>query len=262
MRLRVSISTLDGDVVSTVKRICDFFRHGLGPVLIFAFAGYWLAPGLPLWSQDAYPLILAQSEAPPQKGKFLVASRNLRDPNFVRSVVFLVSYGCYGAMGLVINRPSPYKLADVLPDAAGSDRFTEPVFIGGPVAMNRLLILGVGVAPAGAQQIIQGVHISSNLDELERLPERDQSDPRLFAGHSGWAPGQLDAEIARGDWHVLPADRESIFDKEASRVWLDLIQLAEAQLASTKMAPGFVVFAAAGAAAYWRQTQTSPADLN
>ena len=163
------------------------------------------------------------------KGKFLVASRRLIDPNFQETVVLLIEYGMEGAMGLVINRPSQVKLATLFPDIKELKQREETVYLGGPVAVNRMLMLiGSSKTPQESIPVAQDVYLSSSLEELERLLKNAAKNERfrIFAGYSGWAPSQLDFERTRGDWHVLKADAETIFAQNPSELWLELIRRA------------------------------------
>ena len=160
------------------------------------------------------------------KGKFLVASRRLRDPNFKETVVLLLEYGLDGAMGLVINRPSEVKLATVFPDIKELKARKDTIYVGGPVAVNQMLMLiRSSRVPEESQEITQGVYISSSWKVLERLMKSTAKDEkfRLFAGYAGWAPNQLDFERTRGDWHVVKADAEAVFAQNPPELWQELI---------------------------------------
>jgi len=160
------------------------------------------------------------------KGMFLVASRQLRDPNFKETVVLLIDYGRDGAMGLVINRPSEVKLATVFPDIKELKKRTDTIYVGGPVAVNQMLLLvGSPLVPEESQEVTQDVYLSSSWKVLERLLKNAVKDKRfrIFAGYAGWAPNQLDFEKDRGDWHVLKADAKTVFDKKPAEVWQELI---------------------------------------
>lgn len=163
------------------------------------------------------------------KGKFLVASRRLTDPNFSQTVVLLIDYGPDGAMGLVINRPSTVKLSKVFPDVKELKQRKDTIFVGGPVAVNQMLMLiRSAQAPEASTPVIDNVYISSSWKVLERLIKNATASPRfrLFAGYAGWAPNQLDFERTRGDWHVLKADADSVFALDPKTLWQELIQRA------------------------------------
>jgi putative transcriptional regulator len=162
------------------------------------------------------------------KGKILVASRRLQDPNFRETVVLLIEYGLDGAMGLVINRPSAVKLATVFPDIKELKQRTDTIYVGGPVSVHTMLLLiRSPKMPEGADEVTPGVYISSSWKVLEDLMKKKATKDerfRLFAGYAGWAPSQLDFERTRGDWHVLKADAETVFSQNPSELWPELIR--------------------------------------
>ena len=162
------------------------------------------------------------------KGKFLVASRRLQDPNFRETVVLLIDYGLDGAMGLVINRPSAVKLTTVFPEIRELKQRKDTIYVGGPVDVNKMLLLiRSPKMPEGANEITPGVYISSSWKVLEDLMKKKATTDerfRLFAGYAGWAPSQLDFERTRGDWYVLKADAETVFSQNPSELWPELIR--------------------------------------
>lgn len=160
------------------------------------------------------------------KGTFLVAGRKLNDPNFHQTVVLLIRYGPDGATGLVINRPLNVKLATVLPDFKESEHRNEALYLGGPVERNKmLLLLRSAKPPPDSMPVFGDVYISSSREELKRLIKSTNKDEkfRIYAGYAGWAPGQLESERTRGDWHVLKAEVKTLFDKKSSETWPELI---------------------------------------
>ena len=177
-------------------------------------------------SHDASTGALARIGHRPGRGMFLLAAPRLRDPNFAQTVVLLLEYDQTGALGLVINRPTEASLHDVLVTPLPNSE-DHAVFAGGPVELRRLVaLLRSPVAVDGAEHLFGDVHASGSLDTLRRMLERDghAADVRAYLGYAGWAPGQLDAEIARGDWIVTPADAESIFDTPPGDVWRNLMR--------------------------------------
>jgi putative transcriptional regulator len=168
-----------------------------------------------------------RSGAQLSKGKFLVASRSLKDPSFSETVVLLIEYERHGAMGLVINRPSEVKLSKVFPQITELQERTDTVFLGGPVARRDLFMLVRSASkPENAHRIFNDIYVSSSRTVLERMI--GNTDPgerfRVYAGHAGWAPGQLDHEVSRGAWHILEADAETVFSKAPSKIWPELIR--------------------------------------
>ena len=197
----------------------------------------------PVYSRFSSPIrdIGRQSEVRLSKGKFLVASRQLIDPNFTETVVLLVEYDRSGVMGLVLNRPTEMRLSTVLPDMEGLQDLPDTVYVGGPVAKSQMLLLiRSGSKPEDARLILDDIYVSSSRALLRKMI--DDRNPgqtfRLYAGHAGWAPGQLDQEVARGGWHVLQADGATVFEKTPSEIWPELIQRSSALWVRLKLGAG------------------------
>lgn len=162
-------------------------------------------------------------------GRFLVAGQHLRDPNFAQTVVLLLDYGERGARGVIINRRTDVKLAAVFPRITGLRQRPDTVYLGGPVARNQLLVLLRSDKPrAATEHVVDDVYVSTSrrvlVDALNRA-----AAVHVYAGYAGWAPGQLDREVARGDWHVLPADVETVFSEAPDDVWRELIDKGAVQ---------------------------------
>ncbi len=180
-------------------------------------------------------VFIVQSHAEsPERGMFLLASRSLRDPNFKQTVVLLLGYDGDGALGLIINRPTSHNLSEVFPGITGLE--SRPVFFGGPVAMNRLFFLfSSDMDPEKiqeeAREVLRGVYLSSDELLLKRIIAEGENEFRLFAGYSGWGPGQLDGEMDRGDWYLLPAELTFLFREEPAEIWSELIRRVEIQVA-------------------------------
>jgi putative transcriptional regulator len=171
-------------------------------------------------------------------GMFLVASRKLGDSNFRETVVLLIRYGQGGASGLVINRPLKVNLSTVWPDFKDSKHRNEALYQGGPVETNKMLLLVKSAnPPQGSVPIFSDVYLSSSREELQRLIKSTSADEKfkIFAGYAGWAPGQLEAEQDRGDWHVLKADVATVFDKKSSEIWQELIHRITAKWVHLKI---------------------------
>jgi putative transcriptional regulator len=163
-------------------------------------------------------------------GKLLVASRRLRDPNFAETVILLLAYSQDGAIGVVINRPTTVRLATVLSEVEALKTRKDLVYIGGPVGRDQMLLLArTAQEPADSKQILSNVYLVSSQKALQQLVENNDSSLQLhaYAGYAGWAPKQLDAEVARGDWHISAADATLVFDTPADQVWPKLINRSE-----------------------------------
>ena len=176
--------------------------------------------------------VAMQSPSTLGKGKFLVASRELNDPNFAESVILLLDYNQNGALGVIVNRPTEVPLATLLPEIKALQKRKDVAYLGGPVARHMLMLLTRSAnPPQDSQSIFSDTYLVSQKKELEQLLQSGgaQTKLRAYVGYAGWAAGQLDMEVARGGWHIVPADAALIFDKAATEVWPELIRRGEAQ---------------------------------
>jgi putative transcriptional regulator len=163
----------------------------------------------------------------PAKGMLLVAARGIGDPRFRNSVVLLLEHGRSGSMGVIVNRASGVAPERVLPRIEGLKDRDDELFFGGPVLPDVVIILARSEqAPPESARVFADVYYSASSVALEQLLAGDRSAKRLrlFFGHAGWGPGQLDLELARGDWHVVPADIDLVFDSDPATLWRRLIK--------------------------------------
>ena len=144
----------------------------------------------------------------------LVASPQLRDPNFQRSVVLLVQHNAEGALGLIINRRAPMRLGDVVENAEGVNPAlaNQPVLWGGPVERAVGFVVFRGEAAEG-WMIGGGVSVSTS---SQRLADLVAGNGRfvLCLGYAGWAPGQLDREFEEGSWVYSDCTADILFDTD------------------------------------------------
>jgi putative transcriptional regulator len=152
------------------------------------------------------------------RGKLLVASPALLDPNFARSVVLITEHSPDGAMGVVLNRPSETEVGEVAPELDTVVE-AEPVFIGGPVQPQALVVLAEFNDPSAAAWVVVAdvgfVSAETELDELERSIRRG----RVYAGYSGWGAGQLEGELAEDAWIVEPPLPSELFADDPQELW-------------------------------------------
>jgi putative transcriptional regulator len=161
------------------------------------------------------------------KGIFLVATPNLRDPNFRQTVILLCEHGKEGALGVVVNRPTKINITEVLPQIPILEGQKHMVFSGGPVQRNHLLILyQTPEEPENTHHVFDGVYLGGNMATLEEIVKNPFSldNFRTFMGYSGWAPGQLENEMESGSWLTLPADSSYMFDRNHTRIWANILQ--------------------------------------
>lgn len=160
----------------------------------------------------------------PLKGHFLVAARHLNDPNFFKTVVLIIDHGDEGAMGLVVNRPSCLSVAAALSHEFDLSASSEMVHFGGPVDREALFILhNADRGDCCKQIVVPGVVTVGSSEEFQSvLGAVEAQEPlayRIFHGCAGWAPDQLEGEIERGDWLVLPACSETTFHEDPYELW-------------------------------------------
>lgn len=140
-------------------------------------------------------------------GSLLLAHPAMQDPNFARAVVMLSAHDEEGALGVVLNRPMDQCLGEIDPEFLGGMIEEVPVFAGGPVQTDRLIICAIGIHPDG-----EGLRLHFGLDperaETLMMEQGDRLDLRAFLGHSGWGAGQLENELKHHTWAVsaIPAD--------------------------------------------------------
>jgi len=187
-----------------------------------------LASAIALGLALAWPVPATATDADPgarrlSAGKLLVAKRSLRDPNFGRTLVLLLGYDAEGAMGLIINRPTATRLSAAFPEIDALGERDGPVYRGGPVDRQMLFMLARSEKKLRfAELVAPEIWASRSQDLLERLLRKGQVDVRVYAGYSGWGPGQLDREVARGDWLIAPADAEVVFADDPESAWGEL----------------------------------------
>jgi putative transcriptional regulator len=166
--------------------------------------------------------------APPMRslaGDLLVATADMRDPRFTRTVIYMIRHGAQGAQGLVINRPlGDILLARLLErlgmDSAGATG-TVRLHAGGPVDAGNLVVLHTGdYASQGTTAVKDGISVTVERDVIRAIALGKGPRRSLLAlGHAGWAPGQLEAEIEAGGWIRAGADEGILFDADFDRKW-------------------------------------------
>lgn len=175
-------------------------------------------------AQAADPLLI-----PPAAGRLLVARAGLPDPNFYQTVVLLLDYDAeQGAVGVVLNRRSERAVGEVASPAAGLADRSDWLYLGGPVALENLIVLvAQAEAPPDSTTVLPGVAVVRGGPELDELLAGDPPAPsvRFYAGYAGWAAGQLEDEIARGVWHLLPGDARWVFDERPEQTWRRLVEI-------------------------------------
>ncbi len=163
------------------------------------------------------------SEMKSLQGQLLVASPGLLDPNFRRAVVLITEHNDEGAAGLVLNRPSPAPVAEIVPQLEPLVENGEQVWVGGPVQPNGVLVLGEFLDPEDAAVPLFGSLGFPALDEPEEVAARTIRR-RVFAGYAGWGAGQLEDELGRDDWILEPSSPDDAFTEAPEELWADVLR--------------------------------------
>jgi putative transcriptional regulator len=151
-------------------------------------------------------------------GHLLIAGPALWDPNFRRTVVLVGHHDDEGAVGVVLNRASEVSVTDAAPPLGALVEPDAPLFIGGPVQPEAAVVLADFEHPEMARVIAFG-SIGFLPDEMDAEEGEGVRRARVFAGHAGWGPGQLEAELEQGSWIVEPANEADVFTPEPARLW-------------------------------------------
>jgi putative transcriptional regulator len=172
-------------------------------------------------------------------GRLLISSPSMSDGNFDRTVVFVLEHASEGALGVVLNRPTPVAVGEAVPQWQHLALDPGVVFLGGPVAPGSVLAL------ARADRAVEtptftpvlgrvGVlDISGVPDELDEAIE----GLRLFTGYSGWGPGQLDQELAGGAWFVVDAEPDDPLTGRPDTLWTDVLNRQDGRAAMRSQDP-------------------------
>jgi len=196
-----------------------FTMRGERPIRVFGLCALLLAPLLLL--SGAPPAVAAPSTKP--LTAILISARgDLTDPNFGDSIVLVMNNLGPAPIGLIVNRPTRVTVAHLFPDLKQLANLEDKVYFGGPVEIETVwFLVRAAKAPEHSVRTCDGVYLSADRTLLLRLLGRDKpmEGLRIFAGHAGWAPGQLQAEIAAGAWSLGRADATKIFDRKSEHPW-------------------------------------------
>src|SRR3954454_12321923 len=153
------------------------------------------------------------------RGGLLIAAPTLPDGNFSRTVVLMAEHNQDGAMGVILNRPATVTVGEAVEDLAGMVDPDEPIYVGGPVQQQSVIVLAEFEDEALAGELILPsigfAGAGSDFDELASATLR----ARIFAGCAGWAPGQLEEELEREDWIVADPDPDDLFADDPEELW-------------------------------------------
>jgi putative transcriptional regulator len=158
------------------------------------------------------------------RGQLLIAGPTLLDPNFQRTVVLVIEHSPEGALGLVLNRPSETIVSDAVSELDELVDVNEPLFIGGPVQPSTVITVArfLDIEDAALAAFADIGVLGTGGPPIEDMADRVVR-ARGFVGHSGWGPGQLEAELETGDWILEPARPEDVFSATPRELWSDVL---------------------------------------
>ena len=158
------------------------------------------------------------------RSKLLVASPQLGDPNFARTVVLITEHNEDGAMGVVLNRPAATSVVEAAPELEALVAPGDDVYVGGPVQPSSVIVLAEFEEPAeNAVPVFEQVGFvgaGSDPGDLARTVSR----ARVFAGFAGWSNGQLESELGRDDWFLEPARPDDVFTPAPEDLWSEVLE--------------------------------------
>jgi len=154
----------------------------------------------------------------------LIAKPSLPDPNFRETVILVTQSPEHHTVGVILNRPTARRY----------DRTGETLYFGGPVMRQAVLAMFQAErAPEAAFHVLKGVYLSMHPADVEQALSRRGGRLRLYEGFSGWAPGQLEAELKRDAWHMLPATEELLFRPDTKSMWKELLERVQKRKSGT-----------------------------
>lgn len=187
-----------------------FSRHGL-PVIALLFLSLLISAQV--WASP--------SEEADGKSVFLLATDNLSGTAFAQTVILMTHFGGRGGTtGLAINRPSTLSLREAFPKITRLRNSVDSLFLGGPVGTRQVFVLlRTQQSKKGMMHLIDDIYF---VPGQQILSQDIDGERRAYAGYVGWAPGQLQTEIDRGDWQVIRSTPDIIFDADTSGLWQQL----------------------------------------
>jgi len=157
----------------------------------------------------------------PTPGQLLYASPALNNADFGETVLLVLVSDEQGSRAVALNRPTRVTPDEAFPDIEEVAGSTDTLFFGGPVSPNLLVILfdaGDSV-PENSQRVFGNIFVTTDPAALAVAKEGGSPRVRLFAGHAAWAPSQLEAEIAAGNWRLVNGSADRVFADDPTTLW-------------------------------------------
>ena len=217
-----AVTKLEVDIKQSDTRTANLPKIEVRPAVV-----------LPVQSRDPEDLAL---------GRMLVASRELADPNFAKTVILLVHYDTEGVVGLMLNRRTDFPISRVLAQLEAAKGRSDPVYLGGPVETPTVFALLQSTDKLErAEHVFGGVYWISTKTALEKAisSRPDRGVFHVYLGYAGWSAAQLRNEVRRGGWFIFQADKQTVFNENPDSLWHQMIKKTELQMAGcpTSAAP-------------------------
>lgn len=175
-----------------------------------------------LWGGLAYGQSAQTQE---EEAIFLVANPAFRDAGYFHTVLIAAPIPGGGHIGVILNRPTNRSLFSIFPEHEPSKKVAEPVRYGGPFSPGALIALvkSESTPGAGTLPLMKNLFIAFRAATIDTVIESAPNEARYFVGYVGWRPGELKSELDRGLWSAVNADRETVFQKDTSSLWEDML---------------------------------------
>ena len=157
------------------------------------------------------------------RGQLLISSGGLYDPNFRHTVVLMGEHNADGALGVVLNRALDVTVEQAIPPLSDLVPVGELLFQGGPVQPESPVLLAEFRDPASAD-ILVFESVGFLVGDVSKDIHPEILRARVYAGYSGWGPGQLEAEMAADSWIIEPAGVEDVFTDAPGLLWSRVLQ--------------------------------------
>ncbi len=150
----------------------------------------------------------------------LIAVPQLTGPFFAKSIVLIVDNSNQGSTGIVLNQPTNHRISELNESLKESRRRNDRLFLGGPVDPSAAIIVhDEAYQGPDTKTIVAGMALSTSLESIQAITQSESLAFRCFIGYAGWAAGQLEAEIALGNWLLNPIIPELILTDQPERLW-------------------------------------------
>lgn len=164
----------------------------------------------------------------PANGMLLVARPTIQG-TFARTVILVSQTEDGGTVGVILNRPTTLQLSQFLSGEFNTTNYKEPIYFGGPVMNQALVMVLRSEAPpaAAAFHVLKNVYLTMHPDNIAARLADPKARYRVYAGFSGWAPNQLQSEVLREGWYFLQADEGLVFRRTSEGMWEELVERAK-----------------------------------